>query len=134
MTAKEKRDRSARERHVEVGEMVFAENFRGEPKWLAGTVIERTGPVSYRVQVGEAVWKRHVDQIRGCDLPVSRRLGITECVTNTHSGATSWDAESGDETGPLIVNGENNDQEDIIVAQVDGQNDNTSEGSLTLRI
>ena len=83
--------------------------------------------------MGEAVWKRHVDQIRGCALPVSRGLGITECVTNTHSGATSWGTESGDETGPLIVNGENNDQEDVIVEQVDGQNDNTGEPTVAQR-
>ncbi len=78
--------------------------------------------------MGEAVWKRHVDQIRGCDRPVGRGLGIAECVTNTHSGATNWGTENGDETDPLIVNGEDNDQEDVIVKQqVDGQNDNTGE-------
>ena len=39
------------------------QNFRGEPKWLNGTVTEQPGPVSYKFLVGGQLWKRHVDQI-----------------------------------------------------------------------
>ena len=39
------------------------QNFLSEPKWLDGTVTEQTGPVSYKVLVGEQLWKRHVDQM-----------------------------------------------------------------------
>ena len=39
------------------------QNFRGEPKWLEAIIIERTGPVSYTVQIGKEIAKRHVDQI-----------------------------------------------------------------------
>ena len=39
------------------------QNFRGEPKWLDGTVTEQTGPVSYKVLVGDQLWKRHIDQM-----------------------------------------------------------------------
>ena len=74
--AKDRRGKSARERQFDIGEVVFIQNFRGEPRWLAGTVVEKTGPVSYRVQVGEMLWKRHVDQIRGAHLPVSRGVGL----------------------------------------------------------
>ena len=38
-------------------------NLREGPKWVRGTVIERTGPVSYRVQVSDQIWCRHTDQI-----------------------------------------------------------------------
>ena len=57
-------DRTSKERHFSIGEEVLVQNFRGEPKWIEGTVAERTGPVSYRVIVGDQIWKRHVDQIR----------------------------------------------------------------------
>ena len=50
---KDTRDRSAKQRQFEVGDEVFAQIFKGEPKWLTGTVVEKSGPVSYRVQVGE---------------------------------------------------------------------------------
>lgn len=46
-----------------IGEDVLAQNFRGEPKWLKATVVECTGPVSYKTQMGEQVWKQHVDQM-----------------------------------------------------------------------
>ena len=36
----------------------------GEDKWSQGVVMEKTGPVSYKVNVGaQGVWKRHVDQM-----------------------------------------------------------------------
>lgn len=37
---------------------------RGEEKWPRGVVMEKTGPVSYKANVGaQGVWKRHVDQM-----------------------------------------------------------------------
>ena len=35
---------------------VLVRNLRGEPKWLPGHIVEQTGPVSYRVQVGDYLW------------------------------------------------------------------------------
>ena len=46
----------------------MARNLREGPKWLPGTVIERTGPVSYRVQVRDQVWRRHTDQLLASDI------------------------------------------------------------------
>lgn len=51
------------EREFALGEQVLVQNFRGEPKWLDGTVSEQTGPVSYKVLVGDQLWKRHIDQM-----------------------------------------------------------------------
>ena len=39
------------------------QDFRGEPNWLDGTVTDQPGPVSYKVLVGEQLWKRCVDQV-----------------------------------------------------------------------
>ena len=39
------------------------QDIRGVRKWLDGTVTDQPGPVSYKVLVGEQLWKRHVDQI-----------------------------------------------------------------------
>lgn len=46
--AKESHDSRSKNREFEVKETVLVENFRGEPKWITVTVVERTGPVSYR--------------------------------------------------------------------------------------
>lgn len=60
---KARHDKGSRERESTLGEHVLVQNFRGEPKWLDGTVTEQTGPVSYKVLVGDQLWKRHVDQM-----------------------------------------------------------------------
>ena len=44
---------------------------KGYSKWAKGTIIGQTGPVSYTIQVGENVWRRHVDEmlaLRSSDL------------------------------------------------------------------
>ena len=42
---------------------MLVRNLREGPKWISGTIIEQTGPVSYRVQVQDQVWRTHTDQI-----------------------------------------------------------------------
>ena len=61
---KARHDKVSREREFALGEQVLVQNFRGKPRWLDGTVAEQTGPVSYKVLVGDQLWKRHVDQMR----------------------------------------------------------------------
>ena len=56
-------DAHSKAREFVVGQTVLARNLKGEPKWLKGTIIEKTGPVSYKVQVGDRIWRRHVDQL-----------------------------------------------------------------------
>ena len=56
-------DKISKGREFTLGEEVLVQNFRGEPKWLDGTVTEQTGPVSYKFLFGEQLWKRHVDQM-----------------------------------------------------------------------
>ena len=50
-------------RQFDIGQPVLVRNLRDGPKWVSGTVIEQTGPVSYRVQVSDQIWRRHTDQI-----------------------------------------------------------------------
>ena len=44
---------------------------------IVGTVLEKLGDVSYRVQVGTQVWKRHVDQLL--------QTTITQANTEAHN-------------------------------------------------
>jgi len=58
-------DRSAKERDFGVGDMVYARNFGSGSQWLHGTVVEVTGPLSYKVKLPDGrVLRRHVDQVR----------------------------------------------------------------------
>ena len=46
------------------GEMVMVRHYHRGPKWLKGEMLERIGPVLYKVLVDVATWRRHVDQMR----------------------------------------------------------------------
>ncbi|XP_062521274.1 uncharacterized protein K02A2.6-like [Corticium candelabrum] len=51
-------------RSFQARQSIMARNYRQGPKWLPGTVIERTGPVSYTILVNESVHRQHTDQLR----------------------------------------------------------------------
>ena len=54
-------------RKFAVGDQVYAKNYTSSsPQWLAGTVIEVTGPLSYKVilECGNNIIRRHVDSVR----------------------------------------------------------------------
>ena len=51
-------------RDFQVGERVTARNYSRGGKWVAGVILEKTGPVSYKVQINGGIIRRHVDQLR----------------------------------------------------------------------
>ncbi|XP_051784745.1 uncharacterized protein K02A2.6-like [Erpetoichthys calabaricus] len=55
----------SKDRQFDIGEPVLMRDYRkGEEKWTQGVVMEKTGPVSYKINVGQqGVWKCHVDQM-----------------------------------------------------------------------
>ena len=58
-----------RDRSFRIGDTVYVENFSHGPKWLAGTVEEIRGPLTYMVKLtDDKIVRRHVDmcQIRTC--------------------------------------------------------------------
>ncbi|XP_061909872.1 uncharacterized protein K02A2.6-like [Entelurus aequoreus] len=80
----QRRERQAKNRVFTAGETVLARNYSGEPKWVPATILAQTGPVSYSVQTGDSVWRRHADQLLSAS-PVSAELSSkdqTDAVTN----------------------------------------------------
>ena len=51
-------------RIFEDGDRVIARSYRGGEKWVAGTIHQKTGPLSYKVQINGGFIRRHVDQIK----------------------------------------------------------------------
>ena len=51
-------------RKFECDDPVWIRNYTGKPKWVAGKVIAKTGPVSYKVRVRGQVQRRHIDQLK----------------------------------------------------------------------
>lgn len=61
-------------RHVEVGEPVLVQDYRSrKPVWTQGVVSRELGPCTYLIDVGDLVWKRHIDQIIQTDKAWSRQ-------------------------------------------------------------
>ena len=44
---KEQHDKKGRERQFEVNQHVLVENPKGDPKWLPGIILKKSGPLSY---------------------------------------------------------------------------------------
>ena len=66
-----------------VNDRVIIENFYGQPKWLSGTVVKRSGPVSYKVNVDGNVMQRHLDQMQSSDRAISlSRHPVEESVVS----------------------------------------------------
>uniref|UniRef100_A0A1A7ZK95 Uncharacterized protein n=1 Tax=Nothobranchius furzeri TaxID=105023 RepID=A0A1A7ZK95_NOTFU len=59
------RQQHSRDRWFTVVESVLVRDYRkGEDKWTHCVILEKTGPVLNKVNVGaQGVWKRHVDQM-----------------------------------------------------------------------
>ncbi|XP_031552508.1 uncharacterized protein LOC116289694 [Actinia tenebrosa] len=57
-------DKHARARALAEDDKVLARNYSGSPKWLPGTIIKETGPVSGEVELEDGtVVRRHHDQL-----------------------------------------------------------------------
>ena len=86
-------DQHARSRVFKCGDLVFVENHRrGGDKWLAGKIVEVTGPVSFRVQLADgSVSRCHQDQLR------------TRVNQSAAASASTESAESGSDDFPEVT-------------------------------
>jgi len=78
-------------RKLEPNQTVWARNYASNRKWLKGVIIDVVGPLTYRVKVGEKLWKRHIDQLR-------RRVGNSseETDENIDEDDHNWDGFKSD--------------------------------------
>ena len=104
-------DQSKR-RELSVGDPVMVRDYRSNKAWQKGVILCRLGPVTYTVQVGDLIWKRHVDQLRNisgskvCDAQEwtcqpPDYPSIKEHDLNLATG-DSGDFPTATDTGPMI--------------------------------
>ena len=78
-----------------VNDRVVVENFYGKPKWLSGTVVKRSGPVNYKVNVDGKVMRRHLDQMQSSDRAISlSRHPLEESAVSDFSRALNVESLS----------------------------------------
>lgn len=65
-------DSKSADRSFQLGDTVYSKAYsRGQPKWVPAIVVQKTGPVSYLVQLDDTITvKRHLDQLRKRDAPL----------------------------------------------------------------
>ena len=63
--------------HFNIGSPCLARNYGRGDLWSKGVVSKQTGPVSYQVQVGTSTWRRHLDQLRRSELPITGSTPVT---------------------------------------------------------
>ena len=57
-------DQHSRMRQVEVGDSVSVQKYSQGPKWIPGTIIQETGPLSARIELEDGtVVRKHHDQL-----------------------------------------------------------------------
>jgi len=65
-------DYHAKESEILDDQAVYAKDFRYKKAWMPGTVVEKTGPVSARVQLDNGtVIRRHQDHFRSREIDVA---------------------------------------------------------------
>ena len=60
---RDKRSKADKLREFEVGDSVLARDYVGKQKWVPGVIVDREGPLMYKIQVQTGIWRRHVDQM-----------------------------------------------------------------------
>ena len=100
-------DRAARLRSFKEDETVYARNFGPGQKWLPGTIVATTGPVSYHVLLEDGrVWRRHQDHMRQrWEKQVSSReteSPITPLVTISEPDVVVNDDATGTDNVPSV--------------------------------
>ncbi len=65
MKQKQQHDKYAKPRTFSVGQQVMLKDFRTNSTWLPGSIVQQTGPASYKVEIGDGrILRRHLDHIR----------------------------------------------------------------------
>ena len=75
---KQQTSAKAHTRELEPDDRVWIRNYRGKPKWIAGKVIAKTGPVSYKVKAQGQIQRRHIDQLKERFVDVKETLYLPD--------------------------------------------------------
>ena len=107
-------DAHSKYREFDIGQSVLVRNLRDGAKWIPGTMIERTGPVSYRIQVSDQVWRCHTDILLEHSVSSqSESVPETEMLLPDTSLPQIPKSESSNESVPSTTNGQLNVSESV---------------------
>ena len=128
-------DKHARMREVDIGDDVFVKNFSGKGnEWVQGTVIQKSGPYSYRVNTPNGPVRRHLDHVRVSHAESPSRspekesvtkapcVGAEELATAEHTGHTETELDC----NPELVSDLDSELQQNGDSELDAQTDTES--------
>lgn len=75
-------DEHAKLREFAINDNVFVQNQSSNyPKYLPGTIVDKTGPISYKVMVNGLIKRYHVDQIMSTEVDFSPQIPLCQLQT-----------------------------------------------------
>ena len=79
-------DRHSQHRQLQIGETVWARNFRDGNKWVKAVVHDMLGPLTYLLKLDDGnMWKRHMDHIcRGVPEPAQGECERAHTASEEH--------------------------------------------------
>ena len=82
------------------GQRVLVRNYRAGPKWITAIVRQKSGPLSYIVQISPSIsWRRHVDQMCICtDSPYWHETVLPTERSSTSSEVAKTNERPADDT------------------------------------
>ena len=109
----------------EVNDAVFAKNFGKGPNWVPGIIMDVLSPRSFIIQVNDAIWKRHVDQIKQRMLPKENKEveeDKLERKENTECKSRSMNSLRKEEQLTKSNEHKSNEQQTQVIPQTDLDN------------
>ena len=101
-------DKHSKTRELFIGQRLMVRSLHPGNKWVPGTIVKRTGPLSYLVQVGGGkTWKRHIDHLRQMsDSPQEEQMTETrdsDTLIQFPTSQTSSPESSDDKSTPSVA-------------------------------
>ena len=101
-------DAHTKYREFDIGQSVLVRNLRDSAKWIPGTIVEHTGPVSYRVQVSDQLWHHRNQLLEHSVSSQSESVPETEMLLPDTSLPHISQSESSNESVPNMTKEQSN--------------------------
>ena len=93
-------DQHAKEKQFQIKGKVMVKNFRSDPTWVSGVIIQKLAPLIYLVEVqGGMKWKRHVDHIKSLG---SKEINEPANNENTDTESSDYHPPTPEQTTPEL--------------------------------
>ncbi|KAL3105725.1 hypothetical protein niasHT_029011 [Heterodera trifolii] len=89
-------DRGTWKRSFDIGQKIFARNFRDGTKWMEGEIVRQISPSLFLVRTKRGIWKRHLNQLKSNETETDSESAETDSNSSLAEQA-EMDADGGNQ-------------------------------------